>query len=268
MDLGLHGKLAIVTGSTKGIGYAIASGLARHGALVVVNGRTQAAADEAAASIAKATGAPASRLFAIAGDLATRAGFDAFVAKVDKIGVPVEVLVNNHGIFDLKPFTAETDEEWQNYFDVNVLSQVRLSRRYLPGMLERKTGRILFSSSGVAVMPFSNAVGYSVSKASQVALARALAELTKGTEVTVNSVLIGPVASDGALAMFKDMAAATGATNEQLIQGMLTSMPSYALDRQITVDEMANVFLFLASKQGLLINGTAQRADAACIRHI
>jgi NAD(P)-dependent dehydrogenase (short-subunit alcohol dehydrogenase family) len=268
MDLGLHGKLAIVTGSTKGIGYAVASGLARHGALVVVNGRTQAAADEAVASIAKATSAPASRLFAIAGDLATRAGFDAFVAKVDKIGVPVEVLVNNHGIFDFKPFVEETDEEWQRYYDVNVLSQVRLSRHYLPGMLERKTGRILFSSSVVGVNPFPTATAYSVSKASQIALARALAELTKGTEVTVNSVLIGPTASDGAVVKFGELAAAAGATPDQFLQGFLTSLPSYALGRLETVDEVAGIFLFLASKHGLLINGTAQRADAAAIRHI
>lgn len=268
MDLGLQGKLAVVTGSTKGIGYAIASGLARNGALVVINGRTQAAADEAAASIAKATNTPASRLFAVAADFATRAGFDAFVAKVDALGIPVEVLVNNHGIFDFRAFTDETDEEWQRYYDVNVLSQVRLSRHYLPKMLERKTGRILFSSSVVGVNPFPTAVGYSVSKASQIALARALAETTKGTEVTVNSVLIGPTASEGATAKQQELAAALGTTTDKFIEGLLGSLPSYALGRMETVDEIAAIFLFLASKHGLLINGTAQRADAAAIRHI
>ncbi|CUG85643.1 short chain dehydrogenase/reductase, putative [Bodo saltans] len=268
MDLGLQGKLVIVTGSTKGIGYAIASGFARHGALVVVNGRAQSAADEAVASIAKATNTPASRLFAVAGDLSTKAGFDAFVARVDKIGVPVEVLVNNHGIFDFKAFVDETDEDWQRYYDVNVLSQVRLSRHYLPGMLERKTGRILFSSSVVAVAPYPTATAYSVSKASQVALARALAELTKGTEVTVNSVLIGPTASDGANAMFGKLAAAAGAPEEQFVQGLLASIPTMRDNRLESVDEIAGIFLFLASKQGLLINGTAQRADAAGLRHI
>ncbi len=268
MDLGLQGKLVVVTGSTKGIGYAIASGFARHGALVVVNGRAQAAADEAAASIAAATSTPASRLFAVAGDLSKKADCDAFIARVDAIGVPVEVLVNNHGIFDFKPFAEESDEEWQRYYDVNVLSQVRLSRHYLPKMLERKTGRILFSSSVVGVNPFPTATAYSVSKASQIALARALSELTKGTEVTVNSVLIGPTASDGAVAKFGELAAAAGATTEQFLQGFLTSLPSYALGRLETPDEIANIFLFLASKQGLLINGTAQRADAAGIRHI
>jgi NAD(P)-dependent dehydrogenase (short-subunit alcohol dehydrogenase family) len=268
MDLGLQGKLVIVTGSTKGIGYAIASGFARHGALVVVNGRAQSSVDEAAASIAKATNTPASRLFAVAGDLSTKAGFDAFVAGVDKIGVPVEVLVNNHGIFDFKAFVDETDEEWQRYYDVNVLSQVRLSRHYLPGMLERKTGRILFSSSGVAVMPFPTATAYSVSKAAQVALARALAELTKGTEVTVNSVLIGPTETEGSSAMSSKLAAAAGVTQDQFLRGLLASMPSYALSRLESADEIASIFLFLASKHGLLINGTAQRADAAGIRHI
>ncbi|CUG91012.1 short chain dehydrogenase, putative [Bodo saltans] len=266
--LGLKGKLVIVTGSTKGIGYAIATGFARHGALVVVNGRTQAAVEKAATSIAKATNTPAACLFPIAGDLSKKSDFDVFVAKVDKIGVPVEVLVNNHGIFDFKPFTVETDEEWQNYFDVNVLSQVRLSRHYLPGMLERKTGRILFSSSGAAVTPLPIAVAYSVSKVAQVALARSLAELTKGTEVTVNSVLIGPTASEGATAKFGELAAASGANQEQFLEGFLASMPSYALNRLATSEETANIFLFLASKQGLLINGTSQRADAACIRYI
>ncbi|CUG15439.1 short chain dehydrogenase, putative, partial [Bodo saltans] len=179
-----------------------------------------------------------------------------------------EVLVNNHGIFDFKPFTAETDEEWQHYFDVNVLSQVRLSRHYLPGMLERKTGRIIFSSSGAAVtpLPMATAMRHSFHRVHREP--RALSELTKGTEVTVNSVLIGPTASEGANAKFGELAAASGADPDQFLQGFLATMPSYALNRMATPDETANIFLFLASKQGLLINGTAQRADAACIRHI
>lgn len=268
MELGLQGKLVVVTGSTKGIGFAIASGFARHGAVVVVNGRAQAAADEAAAAIVKATGAPASRVIAVAGDLATRAGFDAFVARVDALGQPVEVLVNNHGIYDFKSFFEESDEEWQRYFDVNVLSQVRLTRHYLKGMLERKTGRVLFSSSVAGVNPVPTAVGYSASKTQQIALARALAELTKGTEVTVNSVLIGPTATEGSDAKFKEVAASLGVTQDQFVQGFFAAFPSYALGRLETADEIANIFLFLASKHGLLINGAAQRADAAAIRYI
>jgi len=269
MDLGLNGKLAVVTGSTKGIGYAIASGFARHGATVVINGRSDATTQAAAAAIAKETGVPASRIIPVAGDLSVVAEFAAFTSRVDQIGLPVDILVNNHGIYSFHGFFEETDEQWQEFLHVNVLSQVRLTRHYLKGMLERKWGRVLFSSSVVGVVPEPTALGYSVSKTAQIALARGLAELTKGTEVTVNSVLIGPTTTEGTVAAYDGMVAATGVPKEKILEGFFSSLiPSYALNRELTPNEIADVFLFLASKQGLLINGTAQNASSSAIRHI
>jgi len=177
--------------------------------------------------------------------------------------------VNNSGIFNFVNFFDETDEEWQRYYDVNVLSGVRLTRHYLKGMLERKWGRVLFSSSIVAAVPPPGATAYAVSKLAQAGLARALAELTRGTEVTVNSVLIGPTHSEGLDAPIA-AALAAGKTKEEFVRGFVGQVSSfYALDDRFqTTDEVADVFVFLASKQGLLVNGTAQSATAGAIRHV
>jgi len=194
---------------------------------------------------------------------------DALIAQIDALGIPVEVLVNNTGIGGMVNF-EESDEKWQEYFDVNVLSGVRLTRHYLKPMLERKHGRVLFSSSVVAAVPTPNMLAYSVSKLSQAGIARALSELTKGTEVTVNSVLIGPTHSD-VLEQWLADAESKGVKREDFIRQITTSLGStYALgdERMQTVDEVADVFVFLASKQGLLVNGAAQHATAGVIRHV
>lgn len=270
LDLGLRGKLALVTGSSKGIGYGIARALLRHGALVVVNGRTQAVVDEAKAKLVTETGVPASSIYTAAADLGTRAGVDSLIAQVDALGIPVEVLINNTGIGAMTNFFEEADEQWQQYYDVNVLSGVRLTRHYLKPMLERKHGRVIFSSSIVGAVPVPNMTAYSISKLSQIGLARALSELTKGTEVTVNSVLIGPTHSD-VLEQWMADAEKKGVSRADFVKGLTASLsPTYALgdDRLQTVDEVADVFLFLASKQGLLVNGAAQQATAGAIRHV
>lgn len=270
LDVGLRGKLAVVTGSTKGIGFGIARAFLRHGALVVVNGRTPAAVEEAKARLVRETGVDAATIYALAADVGTRAGVDALIAQIDALGIPVEVLVNNTGIGGMVNFFEESDEKWQEYFDVNVLSGVRLTRHYLKPMLERKHGRVIFSSSVVAAVPTPNMLAYSVSKLSQAGIARALSELTKGTEVTVNSVLIGPTHSD-VLEQWLADAESKGVKREDFIRQITTSLGStYALgdERMQTVDEVADVFVFLASKQGLLVNGAAQHATAGVIRHV
>jgi len=269
LDTGLKGKLAVVTGSTKGIGYGIAKAFAFHGASVVVTGRSATEADAAKAKIVAATGANPSSIHAFAADLGTKGGVDSLIAQIDALSVPVDILVNNSGVYKFVGFFEESDEEWQKYHDVNVMSGVRLTRHYLKGMLERKWGRVLFSSSIAAAVPAPFAVGYSVSKLAQAGLARALAELTRGTEVTVNSVLIGPTESDGVDTFVAD-AAAKGVSKEDFVKTLLSSVSSfYALDNRLqTVDEVADVFVFLASKQGLLVNGTAQSASSGAVRHV
>jgi len=191
------------------------------------------------------------------------------VAGIDAIGKPVEILVNNHGVFDFADFFEVSDSRWQEYFEINLFASVRLTRKYLKGMLERKTGRVLFTSSVAGEVPLGAGIPYSVTKTAQISLARGLSELTKGTEVTVNSVVVGPTATEGALELFGKLGAQHGVTAEQAISGFIAKeVPNYKLTQLETPDEIANVFLFLASKHGLVINGVAQRADGGVVGHI
>jgi len=190
MDLLLNGKLALVSGSTAGIGYAIAEALAREGAVVIVNGRTQSAADAAAARIRGSTGAV---VHAFGGDLGTASGAEAVV----KAHPDVDILVNNLGIFEPKPFEAIPDADWVRFFEMNVLSGVRLARLYLPAMRRADWGRIIFISSESGVQIPAEMIHYGMTKTAQIAVARGLAESLAGTGVTVNSVLPGPTKSRG-----------------------------------------------------------------------
>ncbi len=190
MDLGLQGKRALVSGSTAGIGFAIASALAREGARVIVNGRTQAAVDQAVAQIRSTTGAEAE---GFAADL----GLASAVEDLAQIHPDVEILVNNLGIFEPKPFEDIPDAEWIRFFEVNVLSGVRLARLYLPSMRRANWGRILFISSESAVQIPAEMIHYGMTKTAQLAVARGLAETVAGTAITVNSVLPGPTRSRG-----------------------------------------------------------------------
>ena len=189
MNLGLQGKLAVVSGSTAGIGFAIAAALAAEGAKVVVNGRTQARVDAALKSIQqRVAGAD---LRGVAADLGTAAGVESFLDQIPN----ADVLVNNLGIFDVKPFLEISDAEWLRFFEVNVLSGVRLTRAYLPAMLKKNWGRVIFISSESAQHIPTEMIHYGMTKTAQVAVARGLAESVAGTGVTVNSVLAGPTAS-------------------------------------------------------------------------
>src|SRR5437660_971124 len=191
MNLKLTGNTALVSGSTKGIGFAIATGLAREGARVIVNGRSEKAVAEARQQIGQTV--PGAKIETFAGDLSTAAATETLLQRFQR----VDILVNNLGIFEPKPFSEITDDEWRRFFEVNVLSGVRLSRAYLPGMKERNWGRIVFISSESAINTPSEMIHYGMTKTAQLAVSRGLAQSCAGTAVTVNAVLPGPTRSAG-----------------------------------------------------------------------
>ena len=204
MDLQLTNKKALVTGSTAGIGFAIASLLAQEGASVVVNGRSQGRVEDAVKRILREK--KDAQVMGMAADLGTKEGVALLTGKVPA----VDILVNNLGIFEAKPFPDITDEDWLRFFEVNVLSGARLSRHYLPQMIQKNWGRIVFMSSESGVNIPVEMIHYGVTKTAQIALARGLAETTAGTNVTVNSVLPGPTRSEGVEKFVQDMAKGQG----------------------------------------------------------
>jgi len=263
MDLGLKGKLAVVSGSTAGIGFGIAATLAREGARVVINGRTAERVKSAALRIrmelrgAEITEVPA--------DLATVEG----VAKLTEQVSSADILVNNLGIFDIKPFLDIPDSEWLRFYETNVMSGVRLTRHYLPGMLERKWGRVIFisSESGQQIPP--EMVHYGMTKTAQIAIARGIAESIAGSGVTVNSVLVGPTASEGAGDFVQNIARSRAVSTTQIEKEFFETMrPSSLLKRFETTEEVAAIVAFVASTQSVGINGAAVRADGGVVRSI
>lgn len=259
MDLQLTGRRAFVSGSTQGIGYAIARGLAVEGASVVLNGRTAAGVEAAVTRLrddvsdADVTGLAAD--FADAEDVARL---------LDDLG-ELDVLVNNVGVFEVKPFADVLDEDWQHYIDVNLMSGVRLSRHVLDGMLKRGTGRIVFISSESGVNVPADMVHYGVTKAAVLALANGLAKLTRGTSVTVNSVLGGPTYSDGVAQAVSGIAARQGLTVDDLKAAIAGGHPTSLLERFIEPDEVASLVVYLASPLASATNGAALRADGGAL---
>jgi NAD(P)-dependent dehydrogenase (short-subunit alcohol dehydrogenase family) len=263
MDLGLTNKTALVTGSTAGIGLAIAQSLAAEGAQVYVNGRTQPRVDAAISAIRLKTAT--ARVEGIVADLSSAAGTEAVIAALPA----VDVLVNNVAIFDMKPFAEITDADWLHTFEVNVMSGVRLARHYLPGMLGKNWGRILFISSESAVQIPVEAVSYGVSKTAQVAVARGIAESVAGTGVTVNSVLPGPTASEGMGGIVDAMAAQQNKSKEQIEKDFFAHMrPSSLLKRFAAVEEVASMVTYLASTLSSSTNGSALRVDGGVVKAI
>ncbi|WMT71842.1 SDR family oxidoreductase [Bradyrhizobium sp. Ash2021] len=263
MNIDLSGKTALVTGSTSGIGHAIAKGLAATGASVVVNGRTQAKVDAAAAGLAKAVAG--AKVRGIAADVSTAAGCAALVAALPQ----VDILINNAGIFEPKGFLDIPDEDWSRFFDVNVMSGVRLARAYLPQMLKRNWGRIVFISSESALNIPQEMIHYGMTKTAQLAVSRGLAEMTRGTAVTVNSVLPGPTMSEGVETFVKDLAKQNGQSVEEAAsqfvkQFRLTSL----LQRFAGVEEIANMVVYISSKQASATNGAALRAEGGIVQTI
>jgi NAD(P)-dependent dehydrogenase (short-subunit alcohol dehydrogenase family) len=262
MDLQLKGKLAIVTGSTAGIGLAAATALAREGARVVVNGRTQQRIDAAIAEIRKQVGGGA-EVSGVAADLATGDGCKRLIAQVPS----AEILVNNMGIFEPKAFSAITDADWLRFFEANVLSGVRLSRHYLPGMIQANWGRIVFVSSESAVQIPAEMIHYGMTKTAQIAIARGLAETTSGTGVTVNSVLPGPTNSEGVATFVGDLARQRGVSLGEMEKDFFkTARPSSLLQRFITSEEVANLIAYVCSGASAATNGSALRVDGGVVR--
>ena len=263
MNLQLEGKRALVTGSTAGIGYAIAEGLAREGTSVIVNGRTQTRVDRALASLVET--AVRGKVEGIAADLGTAEGVKAATDKFPDL----DILVNNLGIFDPKPFEMIPDDEWFKFFEVNVMSGVRLSRHYLPRMMKRNWGRIVFISSESAVQIPAEMIQYGMTKTAQLAVSRGLAETTAGTNVTVNTVLAGPTSSEGATEFVNRVAASMKKTSKEFEQEFFRSMrPSSLLRRFTTPDEVAAMVTFVCSPLSSATNGAALRADGGVVRSI
>jgi NAD(P)-dependent dehydrogenase (short-subunit alcohol dehydrogenase family) len=263
MNLGLQGKLAVVSGSTAGIGFAIAVALAAEGAKVVVNGRTQARVDAALESIQqRASGAD---LRGVPADLGTAAGVETFLGQVPA----ADVLVNNLGIFEPKPFLEIPDADWLRFFEVNVLSGVRLARAYLPGMLKKNWGRIIFISSESAQHVPTEMVHYGMTKTAQVAVARGLAQSAAGTGVTVNSILAGPTASEGVGTFLDSMAKQQSVSTKEIEKWFFSNVrPTSLLKRFETPEEVAAVVAFVASTQAAAINGAAVRAEGGVVQSI
>jgi NAD(P)-dependent dehydrogenase (short-subunit alcohol dehydrogenase family) len=263
MNIDLSGKTALVTGSTSGIGHAIAKGLAASGATVVVNGRTQGKVDAAAAGLAKAVAG--AKVRGIAADVSTAAGCKALVAALPQ----VDILINNAGIFEPKGFLDIPDEDWSRFFDVNVMSGVRLSRAYLPGMLRRNWGRIVFISSESALNIPKEMIHYGMTKTAQLAVARGLAEMTRGTAVTVNSVLPGPTMSEGVETFVKDLAKQQGQSVEEAASQFVKQFrPTSLLQRFASVEEIANMVVYISSKEASATNGATLRAEGGIIQTI
>ena len=263
MQLGLESKVALVTGSTAGIGYAAALGLAREGASVVVNGRTAARVKEAIGRIKSETGSD--NVSGVAADLGTADGCAEAIKQVPS----VDILVNNLGIFEPKEFGEITDADWMRFFETNVLSGVRLSRHYFPQMKDKNWGRIVFISSESAVNIPKEMIHYGMTKTAQLAVARGLAELTVGTGVTVNSVLPGPTKSESVGTMLTQMAQAQGGDEKAVEEEFFKSVrPSSLIHRFETPEEVAAMITFVCSAAASAVNGAALRVEGGVVRSV
>ncbi len=258
MNIDLSGRKAIVTGSTGGIGLAIAKGLAASGAAVVVNGRTEQRVQAAVAALQKDV--PGAAITGIAADLATAEGVASFVAAVPS----ADILVNNMGIFEPKPFAEITDADWQRFFETNVMSGVRLSRAYVPAMVSAGWGRIVFISSESGLNIPKEMVHYGMTKTAQLAVSRGLAETLADTGVTVNAVLPGPTASDGVAAML----GAGGDTDAAGRKFVKEFRPTSLIGRLASVEEVANMVVYTCSPQASATSGAALRVDGGVVRAI
>jgi len=263
MDLQLEGKKALVTGSTAGIGFATARALAAEGASVIVNGRSQERVTAAISEIRKLL--PKATVSGVASDVSSAAGCAKLIQEVTS----VDVLVNNMGIFEPKPFEKIPDEDWLRLFETNVMSGVRLSRHYQSGMRKKNWGRILFVSSESAVQIPAEMVHYGMTKTAQVAVARGIAETVVGTGITVNSVLAGPTRSEGVETFITQMGAQAGIAAEQVETEFFKNVrPTSLLKRFETIDEVASMIVFLCSPLASATTGAAIRVDGGVVRAI
>ena len=263
MDLKLKGKNALVTASTAGIGFAIARGLASEGVAVILSGRTQERVEAAQEKIkAQVPGALTS---GIAADLSTVAGMDA----VTRQFVSIDILVNNLGIYGSKPFEEIDDDDWFSFFETNVMSGVRLSRHYLPAMKAKDWGRIIFISSESGLHIPEEMVHYGVTKSALIALARGIAETTRGTGVTANSVLPGPTRSEGIGGFIKNLADEQGISQDDVETQFFEKMrPTSLIQRFAEPEEVASLVVYTCSPLSSATNGAALRVDGGVVRAI
>jgi NAD(P)-dependent dehydrogenase (short-subunit alcohol dehydrogenase family) len=263
MDMKLKGQQALVTGSTAGIGFAIAQALAAEGAQVTLNGRSSASVDKALQRLRDAV--PGVVCNGVAADAGTAAGCAQLVQAKPR----VDILVNNLGIFDPKPFEDIPDADWIHFFETNVMSGVRLSRAYLPAMKQRNQGRIVFISSESGICPPAEMVHYGMTKSAQLSIARGLAETCAGTAVTVNSVLPGPTLTEGAKAFFDTLAAQQGVSFEQAAADFFAhGRPTSLLKRFIQPAEVAAMVAYVCSPLSAATNGAALRVDGGVVRSL
>jgi len=260
MKIDLTGKTAIVTGSTGGIGFAIAKGLAQAGATVVLNGRKQDAVDRSVERLERDV--PDGQVHGVAADLANPEGCAALVAAVPA----ADILVNNVGIFGPLDFFETPDEEWERFLAVNVMSGVRLSRAYLPGMADRGWGRVIFLSSESALNIPADMIHYGVTKTADLSLSRGLAKRMAGTGVTVNAILPGPTLSEGVRDMLREDQERSGKPIEEVAADFVkANRPSSIIGRAATVEEVANLAVYVASPLSSATTGAALRVDGGVV---
>jgi NAD(P)-dependent dehydrogenase (short-subunit alcohol dehydrogenase family) len=263
MIIDLKGRKAVVTGSTGGIGRAIAEGLARAGASVVINGRTEARVAQALAEMRRLF--PEADITGVIADVATAQGAASAIAQV----MDADILVNNVGTARPKPFADITDADWLELFEFNVMSGVRMTRHYLPGMVKRGWGRVVFISSESAVNIPKEMIDYGMTKTAQLAISRGLAESVAGTGVTVNAVLPGPTRSESLVRWMQSLADSQGITPEAAeAQFLKTMRPTTLIDRFATTDEVANMVVYVCSEQASATSGAALRVDGGVVRFI
>ena len=263
MNIDLSGRIAVVTGSTAGIGYAIARGLAQAGAEVVVNGRTAAAVNQAVSRLNSEV--EQANVRGIAADVGTAEGCAELVA-----GQPsADILINNVGIYGLQDFFETPDTEWTRYFEINVMSGVRLARAYLPEMMQHRWGRVVFVSSESALNIPADMIHYGFTKTAYLSISRGLAKRVAGTGVTVNAVLPGPTLSDGLQALLQEEQKTSGLSMEETAAAfVMQHRPSSLIQRAATVEEVANMVVYAASPQASATTGAALRVDGGVVETI
>lgn len=263
MDLQLKGKLALVSGATAGIGLAIAQALAQEGATVAITGRSQSKLDEAVDKIKSHV--ESASVQAVLADVTTTEGTEALFQQVPTL----DILVNNLGIYEPKAFADISDDDWLHLFNVNVMSGIRLTRQYLPDMMQRNWGRVIFIASESAIAIPSEMIHYGMTKTAQLAIARGLAETTKGTGVTINSVMPGPTRSEGIVEFLQKMASGTNPTPaEAEAEFFQKHRSSSLLQRLIEPEEIAHLVAYLASPLSAATNGAALRAEGGLLQSI
>ncbi|MCW3466284.1 SDR family NAD(P)-dependent oxidoreductase [Chitinophaga nivalis] len=263
MNLQLTGKTAFVSGSTQGIGYAIARQLLQEGVAVTINGRTSQRVQEAVARLQQEV--PGATVAGVAADFSKPTDISALLEKI----TGTDILINNAGIFEPKAFLDITDEDWLRFFEINVLSGIRLSRQLLPAMLKKNWGRIIFISSESAVNIPEEMIHYGTTKTAQLSVSRGLAELTKGTAVTVNTIMPGPTNSEGVSDFIKQLAIEGNITPAQAEADFFKKMrPTSLLQRFATVDEIASLVTYLSSPLAAATNGAALRVDGGVVKSI